>query len=208
MSQVYSYKDLLLSLLCDAIGEIFEPRELQADELADKLRRILLPQRYLILVDDIWETSAWDDLRGYFPDARRIILTTRHHEVAKYASVHSDPIHLGMFREDESWKLLEKKVFGEERCCPLLIVKMCGQLPLSIVLLVGILADMEKEVECWEQVANNLGSHIHSDSRAIVEQSYHVLPCHLKSCFLYLGAFLEDRVIDKFVDISSIYKKL
>lgn len=182
-------------MLCDAIGEIFELRELQADELADKLRRILLPQRYLILVDDIWETSAWDDLRGCFPDA-------------KYASVHSDPIHLGMFREDESWKLLEKKVFGEERCCPLLIVKMCGQLPLSIVLLVGILADMEKEVECWEQVANNLGSHIHSDSRAIVEQSYHVLPCHLKSCFLYLGAFLEDRVIDKFVDISSIYKKL
>lgn len=157
--------------------------------------RILLSQRYLILVDDVWETSAWDELRGCFPDA-------------KYASVHSDPIHLGMFREDESWKLLEKKVFGEERCCPLLIVKMCGQLPLSIVLLVGILADMEKEVECWEQVANNLGSHIHSDSRAIVEQSYHVLPCHLKSCFLYLGAFLEDRVIDKFVDISSIYKKL
>ncbi|XP_049405940.1 putative late blight resistance protein homolog R1A-10 [Solanum stenotomum] len=204
VSQVYSYKDLLLALLRDAIGEESERRELPDNELADMLRKTLLPRRYLILVDDVWENSVWDDLRGCFPDANsrsRIILTTRHHEVAKYASVHSDPLHLRMFDEDESWKLLEKKVFGEESCSPLLkkvglkIAKMCGQLPLSIVLVAGILLEMEKEVECWEQVANNLGTHIHNDSRAIVDQSYHVLPCHLKSCFLYFGAFLEDEVI-------------
>ncbi|XP_055810084.1 putative late blight resistance protein homolog R1B-17 [Solanum dulcamara] len=205
VSQVYSYKDLLLALLCDAIGEDSERRELHANELADRLRKTLLPRRYLILVDDVWENSAWDDLRHCFPDANnrsRIILTTRHHEVAKYASVHSDPLHLRMFEEDESWKLLEKKVFGEESCSPLLIdvgqriAKMCGQLPLSIVLVAGILAEMEKEVECWEQVANNLGPRIHNDTRAIVDKSYHFLPCHLKPCFLYFGAFLEDRVID------------
>ncbi|KAG5604118.1 hypothetical protein H5410_025610 [Solanum commersonii] len=201
---VYSYKDLLLALLRDAIGEGSVRRELHANELADMLRKTLLPRRYLILVDDVWENSVWDDLRGCFPDANnrsRIILTTRHHEVAKYASVHSDPLHLHMFDENESWKLLEKKVFGEESCSPLLrdvgqrIAKMCGQLPLSIVLVAGILSEMEKEVECWEQVANNLGTRIHNNSRAIVDQSYHVLPCHLKSCFLYFGAFLEDRVI-------------
>nr|ABO93000.1 putative disease resistance protein [Solanum tuberosum] len=205
VSQVYSCKDLLLSLLRDAIGEESERRELPDNELADMLRKTLLPRRYLILVDDVWDNSAWDDLRGCFPDVNnrsRIILTTRHHEVAKYASVRSDPLHLRMFDEVESWKLLEKKVFGEQSCPPLLkniglrIAKMCGQLPLSIVLVAGILSEMEKDVECWEQVANNLGSHIHNDSRAIVDQSYHVLPCHLKSCFLYFGAFLEDRVID------------
>ncbi|KAH0677542.1 hypothetical protein KY285_025343 [Solanum tuberosum] len=202
---VYSYKELLLALLCDAIGDDSARRELCASELADMLRKTLLPRRYLILVDDLWDNSAWDDLRGCFPDVNnrsRIILTTRHHEVAKYARVHSDPLHLRMFDEDESWKLLEKKVFGEQSCSPLLkdvglrIAKMCGQLPLSIVLVAGILSEMEKEVECWELVANNLGTHIHNDSRAIVDQSYHVLPCHLKSCFLYFGAFLEDRVID------------
>ncbi|KAL3336954.1 hypothetical protein AABB24_029566 [Solanum stoloniferum] len=204
VSQVYSYKDLLLALLRDAIGEGSDRRKLPDNELADILRKTLLPRRYLILVDDVWENSAWDDLRGCFPDVNnrsRIILTTRHHEVAKYASVHSDPLHLRMFDEDESWKLLEKKVFGEESCSPLLrdvgqrIAKMCGQLPLSIVLVAGILSEMEKEVECWEQVANNLGTRIHNDSRTIVDQSYHVLPCHLKSCFLYFGAFLEDEVI-------------
>ncbi|KAH0675161.1 hypothetical protein KY285_022962 [Solanum tuberosum] len=205
VSQVYSFKDLLLALLRDATGEGSVRRELHANELADMLRKTLLPRRYLILVDDVWENSVWDDLRGCFPDANnrsRIILTTRHHEVAKYARVHSDPLHLRMFDEVESWKLLEKKVFGEQSCFPLLkniglrIAKLCGQLPLSIVLVAGILSEMEKEVECWEQVANNLGTHIHNDSRAIVDQSYHVLPFHLKSCFLYFGAFLEDRVID------------
>ncbi|KAK6788851.1 hypothetical protein RDI58_012649 [Solanum bulbocastanum] len=204
VSQVYSYKDVLLALLHDVIGEGSDRRELPDNELADILRKTLLTRRYLILVDDVWENSSWDDLRGCFPDVNnrsRIILTTRHYEVAKYASVHSDPLHLRMFDEVESWKLLEKKVFGEESCSPHLknvgqrITKMCGQLPLSIVLVAGILSEMEKEVECWEQVANNLGTHIHSDSRAIVDQSYHVLPCHLKSCFLYFGAFLEDEVI-------------
>ncbi|KAH0671117.1 hypothetical protein KY289_025610 [Solanum tuberosum] len=204
VSQVYSYKELLLALLCDAIGDDSARRELCASELVDMLRKTLLTRRYLILVDDVWDNSAWDDLRGCFPDVNnrsRIILTTRHHEVAKYARVHSDPLHLRMFDEDESWKLLEKKVFGEQSCSPLLkdvglrIAKMCGQLPLSIVLVAGILSEMEKEVECWEQVANNLGSHIHNDSRAILDKSYHVLPCYLKSCFLYFGAFLEDRVI-------------
>nr|ABO92983.1 putative disease resistance protein [Solanum tuberosum] len=158
VSQVYSYKDLLLSLLRDAIGDESGSRELPDNELADMLRKTLLPRRYLILVDDVWDNSAWDDLRGCFPDVNnrsRIILTTRHHEVAKYASVHSDPLHLRMFYEDESWKLLEKKVFGEQSCSPLLkdvglrIAKLCGKLPLSIVFVAGTLSEMEKEVESF-----------------------------------------------------------
>ncbi|KAG5604100.1 hypothetical protein H5410_025592 [Solanum commersonii] len=105
VSQLYSSKDLLFYLIRDAIGEDSDQhRELHANELADKLRKALLSRRYLILVDDVWDNSAWDDLRGCFPDANnrsRIVLTTRHHEVAKYASVHSDPLHLRMFDEDE-----------------------------------------------------------------------------------------------------------
>ncbi|KAH0668804.1 hypothetical protein KY289_023297 [Solanum tuberosum] len=111
VSQLYSSKELLLALLRDAIGEGSERRELRDNELADKLRKTLLPRRYLILVDDVWENSVWDDLRGCFPDANnrsRIILTTRHHEVAKYASVHSDPCNIRQFevalKKLEIWK--------------------------------------------------------------------------------------------------------
>uniref|UniRef100_M0ZZX1 NBS-coding resistance gene analog n=2 Tax=Solanum tuberosum TaxID=4113 RepID=M0ZZX1_SOLTU len=184
VSQVYSCKDLLIAILRGAISENFECREKQADELAYLLRKTLFSKRYLILVDDVWETSVWDDLRGSFRDSNngsRIILTTRDHEVAMYTKIRSDPLLLRMFNSDESWELLRKKVFGEESCSPLLteigqeIAKKCGQLPLSVVLVAGILSEMEKKVECWEQLANNLGPHIHKDSRTVIEQSYQIL---------------------------------
>ncbi|KAK6772834.1 hypothetical protein RDI58_028072 [Solanum bulbocastanum] len=124
-------------------SENFECREKQADELADLLRKTLFSKRYLILVDDVWETSVWDDL-----------------------------IEIGQQ-----------------------IAKKCGQLPLSVVLVAGILAEMEKTVECWNQLAHNLGPHIHEDSRAVIEQSYQILPYRLRPCFLYFGALLEDSVI-------------
>ncbi|KAM3289651.1 putative late blight resistance protein R1B-23 [Capsicum chacoense] len=205
VSQVYSRKDLLVAILRDAVNVDSGCREKQADELADQLRKTLFSKRYLILLDDVWETSVWDDLIGCFQDVNngsRVILTTRNHEVATYARFQSDPHPLRMFNNDESWELLRKKVFGEESCPPLLnnigqqIAMKCGQLPLSVALVAGILAEMEKKVECWEQLANNLGPHIQKDSRSVIEQSYQILPYHLRSCFLYFGAFLEDNVID------------
>ncbi|CAN4081256.1 unnamed protein product [Withania somnifera] len=203
VSQVYKRMDLLLSILHDAIG-VRENFPSEADA-ADKLKKTLQAKRYLILVDDVWEASAWDDLRLCFHDGKngsRIILTTRHLEVAKYAKSVSEPIPLRMFNVDESWKLLENKVFGKGSFSSPLeevgsyIVEKCGGLPLSIVLVAGILAKMERTEESWKQVAKVLSSYIHRDSEAIVEQSYRHLPYHLKACYLYFGAFLEDRVID------------
>ncbi|KAF3650386.1 hypothetical protein FXO38_03235 [Capsicum annuum] len=77
VSQMYIRMDLLLTILHDAIG-VRGNFSSEADA-ADKLRRTLLAKRYLILVDDVSEASAWDDLRSCFHDANngsRIILTT------------------------------------------------------------------------------------------------------------------------------------
>ncbi|XP_016490753.1 putative late blight resistance protein homolog R1B-23 [Nicotiana tabacum] len=205
VSQVYSRKNLLLEILHDATSKDFECGGKHVDQLADELRKALYSKRYLILVDDVWEASVWDDIIRCFRDANngsRIILTTRNHEVANYAKFQSDPLPLRMFNDDESWMLLRKIVFGGERFPPLLmnigqqIAEKCGQLPLSIVLVAGILAEMERKEECWEQVAKNLSPYIHSNSKATVEHSYQNLPYHLRSCFLYFGAFLEDSVIN------------
>ncbi|KAF3660826.1 hypothetical protein T459_31300 [Capsicum annuum] len=161
--------------------------------------RLYNDRRYLILVDDLWEADVWDGLIGCFNDANnrsRIILTTQNLEVSNYTRFHSDPLQFRMFNDDESPELLRKKVFGEESFSPLLtnigqqIAKKCVQLPLSVILVAGILAEMEKKEECWEQLANNFFPHIHKDARAIVEQSYQILSYNLKSCLLYFGAFL------------------
>ncbi|CAN4082190.1 unnamed protein product [Withania somnifera] len=213
VSQLYLRLDLILAILHDAIDEDSQRRNksILLDAAADELRKTLLPKRYLILLDDVWENSVWDDLRGCFQDANngsRIIITTRDHEVANYSRCQSDPLQLRMFNDDESWKLLKKKVFGEDSFSPHLtnigkrIAKKCGKLPLSIALVAGILSEMEKKEECWESVAANLGSHIHNDSKAIIEQSYQSLPYHLRCCFLYFGAFLEDSMIS----VSKLFK--
>ncbi|XP_075103489.1 late blight resistance protein R1-A-like [Nicotiana tabacum] len=166
---VYKRIDLLLAILNDVIGE--SPSVSTEADVADLLRKTLFQKRYLILFDDVREASVWYDLRGCFRDANngsRIILTTRHFEAANYARSFSDHVPPRRRNDDESWKLLEDKVF----------------------------AKVEKEEESWKQVATNLTSHIHEGTKAIEEHSYQDLPCHLKPCFLYFGAFLEDRVIN------------
>nr|AAU93590.2 Late blight resistance protein, putative [Solanum demissum] len=205
VSQAYSRRSVLLSILRDAIGESPTLTKLSTDVLVDQLRKTLLWKRYLILVDDIWEASVWDDLRCCFHDSNngsRIILTTQHADVAENAKSVSDPLHLRILNDDESWKLLKQKVFGEESYSVLLsnvgqeIANKCRGLPLSIVLVAGMLTKMEKSEQCWKQVAMNLCTNVLSNSKAIIEQSYQNLPYHLKPCFLYFGVFLEDKEIN------------
>ncbi|XP_055809990.1 putative late blight resistance protein homolog R1B-16 isoform X2 [Solanum dulcamara] len=204
VSQVYTRKDLLLTILRGIKKDTIISDKLPENELADRLRKLLLVQRYLILIDDVWETDAWDDLYPSFWDANngsRIILTTRLGDVASHAKLVSDPHFLRLLTPEESWMLLKDKVFNTRSCPPVLedvgrkIAQKCGGLPLSVVLVAGILEGREKEKHCWEQVAINLGSHIQSKSEDLINLSYQDLPFHLKPCFLYFGVFLEDEEI-------------
>ncbi|CAN4124546.1 unnamed protein product [Withania somnifera] len=204
VSQVYTRKDLLLTILRVVKKDTVISDKLPENELADKLRKLLLVQRYLILIDDVWETIPWDDLNPCFCDANngsRIILTTRVEDVASHAKLISDPHFLRLFTLEESWMLLKNKVFNKESCALVLedvgkrIAQKCGGLPLSVVLVSGILKTMEKEKRCWERVAINLGPHIQAKSEDIISLSYQDLPFHLKPCFLYFGMFLEDEEI-------------
>ncbi|XP_019266467.1 PREDICTED: putative late blight resistance protein homolog R1A-3 isoform X2 [Nicotiana attenuata] len=204
VSQEYKRKDLLLALLRDVTDDKAKLDKEAENELADKLQKLLKPKRYLVLIDDVWKRSAWDDLQSCFPENKkgsRIILTTRHYEVASYAKHVSDPHKLRFFDIDESWTLLQNKVFNKERCPLVLeavgksIAQKCGGLPLSMVLVAGILTRMKKEKHCWEQVSTNLGPNIQAQSEGTLDLSYRNLPHYLKPCFLYMGVFPEDREI-------------
>lgn len=86
-------------------------------------------------------------------------------------------------------------MFGKESFFPPLeevgkcMAAKCGGLPLSIVMVDGILAKMERTEESWKHVAMLLGFYIHRDSEAIGEQSYRDLPCHIKASFFILEHF-------------------
>ncbi|PHT48998.1 hypothetical protein CQW23_13206 [Capsicum baccatum] len=51
-----------------------------------------------------------------FEERKRVILTSQKKEVSLHGKCHSDPLDLRLLRSEESWELLEKRVFGEEHC--------------------------------------------------------------------------------------------
>ncbi|KAL3507302.1 hypothetical protein ACH5RR_032684 [Cinchona calisaya] len=208
VSQVYEKRELLLGILRDIHGLTDQICQMSEEDLESKLRQCLLKNKYLIVIDDIWDAGAWNDLKSSFPEdinGSRILITSRLRDVALEIEPNGDPHSLRPFSDDESWKLLEGKVFQGEGCPQELllagkeIAQKCRGLPLAVVAISGLLRRTEKSKELWEQIAESLSSEIMKDPEAqcleILELSYKHLPEHLKSCFLYLGVFLEDRDI-------------
>ncbi|XP_057810286.1 putative late blight resistance protein homolog R1B-16 [Salvia miltiorrhiza] len=181
--------------------------KLNEDELGEKLYKYLYGRRYLMIMDDMWSIDAWDRVRNYFPNnenGSRIVVTTRLSDLASKLP-NSDSLGMKLLDEAESWELLCKTVFGKEGC-PLeleeigkKIGKSCKGLPLSIVVVGGLLAKSKHERECWEGIWENLNASVNlgDDERClkILYMSYKQLPIHLKPCFLYMGVFPEDEEI-------------
>ncbi|XP_059649742.1 late blight resistance protein R1-A-like [Cornus florida] len=201
VSQVYQKKDLLLAILSSAFQSRDYICETHDKILGADLYRLLKGKRYLIVMDDIWNSEPLKDLKIYLPNdnnGSRILFTTRHENVA--VAFHAKPHHLRFLNEDESWDLLRLKTFRKESC-PLelmeigkQIARKCRGLPLAIVAISGLLAKQDKTLERWKHVAESVSSYMVSDPEQYMhtlELSYNVLPYYLKACFLYLGAFTE-----------------
>lgn len=167
VTQVYSSKELLLTILNDVLGPA-DRSEKEDGELANEPRQVLLTKRFLILIDDMWDKTTWDYLYMFFKNGHsgsRIILTIYLNDVANYAQCESNPHYLCLFIDDESWTLLQEEVFQGDICPPELvdvgfrIAKSCGGLPLFIVLLTGVLKEKKKNEDSWKEIEESLGSH-------------------------------------------------
>ncbi|KAL2552725.1 putative disease resistance RPP13-like protein 3 [Forsythia ovata] len=207
VSQEYNVQELLASLLNSMTDLGHKLYEMEIEELKEKLYQKLQCNRYLIVMDDVWEINAWEEVRRLFPDKNngsRIILTTRLSNVAFDANSSGPIHHMNFLSLKHSLKLLNKEVFGEE-CCPSelkgigkTIAKQCKGLPLALVVIGGLLNKSEKTRAYWEFVAENVKSAVtrnYDDFVEILSLSYNHLPHHLRACFLYMGVFPEDYVI-------------
>ncbi|KAH0719855.1 hypothetical protein KY290_004777 [Solanum tuberosum] len=171
------------------------------EQLAEQVYRSLKGRRYLIAMDDVWDNNAWDDMKRSFPDDKngsRVILTTRLANVGIYASSGSLPYYMRCLSVEQSLELFNSKVFGRETCPPELekaikqVVEKCQGLPLAIVVVAGFCSKISKTKNCWEDVAHKIGLVVSRDTKECLDLlalSYNHLPHHLKSCFLYMGAF-------------------
>ncbi|XP_042058185.1 putative late blight resistance protein homolog R1B-16 [Salvia splendens] len=167
ISQDYNIPQILLSLLsCIIKKEEFDKhKEKGTHELKDMLYKRLYGRKYLIVLDDIWSTKFWDEIRMYFPDnnnGSRIVITTRESDVANYASSSSLQHRVQLLGESESWNLLHQLVFGKEECPLVLqeigqkIAKDCDGLPLSISVIGGLLSKIERSEDVWRKIGDNL----------------------------------------------------
>ncbi|KAF3437601.1 hypothetical protein FNV43_RR20357 [Rhamnella rubrinervis] len=179
-----------------------ETPKLAVEDLKAELHEHLKEKTYLIVMDDVWSTQVWEELRVAFPNksnGSRILITTREREVASHASP-TPPYELQFLDENESWELLQKKVFQGGQCLPNLeergreLARSCRGLPLSIVLLGGILASKEKSHRVWSRFLGNVNSYL-AEGVSILKLSYKNLPRELKPCFLYVGMFPEESEI-------------
>jgi hypothetical protein len=204
VSQDFRTGELLLNILKDIeISDWRTLEETSVKELKEKLFKCLLRKRYLIVMDDIWKTEVWDELRSAFPDdlnGSRILITSRIREVASHASL-TPPYFLPFLNKDESWELLSKKVFRGGACPPELetmgrkIAEDCRGLPLSIVVLGGLLANKGKTPGKWSTLIGNVNWHLTETNticKDILALSYTNLPRRLQPCFLYFGVYPED----------------
>nr|GME07734.1 putative late blight resistance protein homolog R1B-14 [Ipomoea batatas] len=207
LSQVPNLKEILIGLLRSISPITSEIYTLDDAQIAEQLCTSLMGKKYLIFLDDIWTTAAWDAIKGYFPEnfnGSRILVTTRFTEVAEYLSV--DPYHVTYRTLKDRWELVSRKVFGQSQCVPReyeligkRIVLGCTGLPLAVVVIAGLLATAKESLEIWKDVAETLDrvDRYDNDNRIskILSLSYNYLPPHLKPCFHFFGVFPEDNVI-------------
>jgi hypothetical protein len=209
ISQNFRTRELFLEILKSEMPKSDELtrkklfKYLSEDELKEKLFNCLQGRRYLIVMDDIWRTEVWDEVRSAFPDnsnGSRILITSRVKEVALHASL-TPPYFLGSLNKDESWELFSKKVFDGGKCPSKLetlgrkIAEDCRGLPLSIVVLGGFLANEKKTHKAWSKLIGNVNWHLNEANtliyKDILASTYTCLPRYLKKCFLYFGIYPE-----------------
>ncbi|CAA2982437.1 probable disease resistance RF45 [Olea europaea subsp. europaea] len=165
ISKDSSTKDVLLNLLKQVGESRDQDGELTEQMLQTRVWERLKDRKFLIVLDGVWSSELWKNLKNAFPDEEngsKIILTTRDEQVAKKAFPKSLLHSMKKLDEEESWNLFLHK-------------------PLS--------TKKDKGYEEWVPILNRLENGQTSD---IVSLCYDDLDAHPKLCLLYLMLFPQE----------------
>ncbi|XP_022866622.1 putative disease resistance protein At3g14460 [Olea europaea var. sylvestris] len=175
-----------------------------------KLKQNLSNKKFLLVLDDVWNEyyEYWDILKHPFLASKlgsKIIVTTRQRSVAKIMS-HSPAYDLNVLSGTDALSLLaqhalEAKTFDARpdlRDIGKAVVEKCGNLPLALKALGGLLRTMGSPNE-WEDVLNSENWMAEDKSKILpsLKLSYQYLRPQLKRCFAYCALFPKDFEFDK-----------
>ncbi|XP_048541333.1 putative disease resistance protein At1g50180 [Triticum urartu] len=207
-----------IDLLKDIMKQIMGARDesiakMNEYEVGKEIHDFLLQKRYLVVLDDVWETDTWDQINKRveaFPDATngsRVLLTTRKEDVANHVQMPTYVHHLKKLDEEKSWELFSCKALPSYKRSVIRdvdefeklgrkLAKKCDGLPLALAILGGYLSK-NLNAQIWSDILSDWPSTKNGQMmRDILARSYKDLPNHyLRACFLYLAAFPEDYII-------------
>ncbi|XBI42492.1 hypothetical protein VPH35_126819 [Triticum aestivum] len=116
VSQNFKGIDLLKDIMKQITGGTDESiAKMNEYEVGKEIHDFLLQKRYLVVLDDVWETDTWDQINKRvkaFPDATngsRVLLTTRKEDVANHVQMPTYVHHLKKLDEEKSWELFSCK---------------------------------------------------------------------------------------------------
>uniref|UniRef100_A0A8R7NWA1 NB-ARC domain-containing protein n=1 Tax=Triticum urartu TaxID=4572 RepID=A0A8R7NWA1_TRIUA len=202
------FKCLLHQLDKGKYNNIMDESAWSETQLINEIREFLRNKRYFIVIDDIWDKSAWGSIRCALIENEcdsRVITTTRIMDVAKEAG---GVYQLKPLSSSDSRQLFHQRIFGSRDKCPPVqlaeisenILQKCGGVPLAIITLASMLAskkEHENTYTYWYKVYQSMGCGLENnpdlmDMRRILYVSYYDLPPNLKTCLLYLSLYPED----------------
>ncbi|XP_009800556.1 putative late blight resistance protein homolog R1A-3 isoform X2 [Nicotiana tabacum] len=201
-------QDILISII-DLSNDIYKSKEWKELDYLDLLRRQLYGRRYLIVLDEVWDSYIFHELHRCFPDnhkGSRILVTSGR----KYEDpLFDEPFLVRLLTPEESWELLQVKYNHLRLCtreefrkppipnenCPAEVGKEiaanCRGLPLAIVLVAGFLGNLEDDSD-WltitEEAFSSETNRDVGDCNEIIELSYKKMAGYLRQCFLYFAA--------------------
>ncbi|XP_027082226.2 disease resistance protein RPM1-like [Coffea arabica] len=215
VSQPCNFQELLKDLTRQLHNDLKKP----VPESIETMTAIQLKQcvkdflqqagRYAIVFDDVWDVEFWNAIRFALPEngyGNRVMLTTRKADVASASCNKSQDYVYKMvpLSFEDSWTLFCNKIFKGNGCPAHLtdvakgILGKCQGLPLAVLAISGLLALKDLNIsEEWEMVRRSLAGELEGSGmldrvKKILSLSYNDLPCHLKSCLLYLSIYPED----------------
>ncbi|XP_060211604.1 putative late blight resistance protein homolog R1B-14 [Lycium barbarum] len=152
-------QDILTSIV-DLNDDVYKSKDLEKDS-PDLVRQRLFGSRYLIVLDEMWNSQILEELQLCFPDNQngsRILVTS-----GQKSPDFDEPLSVRFLTLEESWELLQVK-YNHLRLCNqggchkppipnekfsaedgIKIVVKCGGLPLAIVLVAGFLLNTEDD---------------------------------------------------------------
>ncbi|THU62352.1 hypothetical protein C4D60_Mb01t04240 [Musa balbisiana] len=205
VSQEFSGTDLLRNIIEGAGGKY--NREQSRSQLEPTVERLLRGNKFLLVLDDVWDAQIWDDLlrnplQGGAAGSR-VLVTTRNEGIARQMKAAHGHL-MKLLPPEDGWSLMCKKATmnAEEegnaqdlKDTGMKIVEKCGGLPLAIKTIGGVLCTRGLNRNAWEEVLRSAAwsrTGLPEGVHGALYLSYQDLPSHLKQCFLYCALFPED----------------